>query len=64
MPGGDRTGPLGQGQARGWGQGSRPGAGAGGFCVCPSCKEKVAHQRGVPCTSVNCPKCGASMTRE
>ena len=63
MPGMDRTG-QGQGQGKGWVRGDRSGAGVGGFCVCPSCKEKVVHQRGVPCTSVNCPKCGVSLTRE
>ena len=61
MPRGDGTGPAGQGQ--GLGKGNRPGASIGGFCVCPSCGEKVSHQRGIPCHSVNCPKCGAAMVR-
>jgi len=76
MPFGDGTGPSGQGLGRGRGMGmgrgggrgykgaNRPGAGPGGFCICPSCGTKVPHQAGVPCNSVNCPKCGARMMRE
>ena len=74
MPRGDGTGPMGQGPGsgrglgRGGGQGrgggNRPGAGLGGFCVCPSCGAKVPHQQGFPCYSVNCPKCKTKMVRE
>ena len=66
MPFGDGTGPFGggRGMGRGRGGGNRPGAGPGGNCICPSCGEKVAHQAGVPCYSVNCPKCGTRMVRE
>ena len=75
MPGGDRTGPGGQDNfgGRGMGRGIRagigaqqgtPGAGPNGFCVCPACKEQSPHQRGVPCASVKCPKCGAAMVRQ
>ncbi len=53
-----------QGQGAGKGGGRRGGLGPGGYCVCPSCGEKVAKQPGVPCTSVQCPKCGTSMVRE
>ena len=64
----DRTGSGGQGRGQGKGQGrgngGGNGAGAGGNCVCPSCGEKTAHSRGVPCVSLNCPKCGTKMTRE
>jgi len=70
MPRGDGTGPAGQGPGTGRGQGRGAGgrmggraAGPGGFCVCPSCGAKVAHQVGVPCFEVNCPKCGTKMTR-
>ena len=75
MPGGDGTGPAGQGlgygrgrgrgqnQGKGLGRGNRSGAGIGEFCVCPSCGEKVPHPMGVPCNSIDCPKCGAAMVR-
>ena len=39
------------------------GLGANGDCECPECGAKVAHQRGVPCTSINCPKCNTIMLR-
>jgi len=65
MPKGDGmgppTGPAGRGSRMG---GTRPGAGPGGNCVCPSCGEKVPHKQGAPCYSVNCPKCGSKMARE
>ena len=68
MPRGDGTGPLGQGpgmgRGMGRGAGNRQGAGSGGNCVCPSCGTKVAHQAGIPCASMNCPKCGIRMVRE
>jgi len=46
------------------GQGYGYGKGPGGFCVCPKCGEKVEHQRGVPCLSINCTKCEMPMVRE
>ena len=73
MPRGDGTGPRGQGPetGRGKGRGSdgqgRGGglaAGPGGYCVCPDCRERVAHQAGTPCYEQHCPKCGTAMTRE
>ena len=68
MPRGDGPGPLGQGpevgRGMGMGRGRRGDAGPGGFCLCPSCGTKVAHQAGVPCASVTCPKCGSRMVRE
>lgn len=42
------------------------GRGAGGppsECLCPNCGNKEPHQRGVPCYSRKCPKCGSPMTR-
>jgi predicted DNA-binding protein (UPF0251 family) len=38
--------------------------GAGGYCICPKCNERIAHQRGIPCQEENCPKCGRKMMRE
>ena len=69
MPGGDGTGPLGtgggfgKGGGRGRMGGNRPGSGPGGDCVCPSCGQRAPHQRGIPCFSVNCPKCGTKMVK-
>lgn len=40
------------------------GMGAGGFCICPKCNEKVQHKAGMPCKEARCPKCGARMMRE
>jgi len=39
------------------------GLGPGGECVCPRCGARVPHQRGIPCYSVKCPKCGSPMVR-
>lgn len=45
------------------------GIGRAGFgappheCVCPKCGYRIPHQRGVPCTSQKCPKCGTIMIR-
>lgn len=74
MPRGDGTGPGGQGPGTGRGGGigrsggqgrmGGQGLGAGGNCVCPSCGTKLSHQRGVPCTQINCPKCSTAMVRE
>jgi len=66
MPNLDGTGPLGQGPMTGRGRGRRtqsPRQGLGGTaeCVCPKCGEKTPHNRGIPCTEVNCPKCGTPM---
>jgi len=73
MPGGDGTGPLGQGPIVGGGAGRGRGArgrmggnlaaGPSGLCVCPQCGEEVPHQRGLPCSEATCPKCGAKMVR-
>jgi len=40
------------------------GQGPGGFCVCPKCGYKVAHQAGVPCSTLKCPNCGTTLERK
>ncbi|MFC1893380.1 hypothetical protein ACFLYR_05050 [Chloroflexota bacterium] len=52
-------------EARGAGRmrGTRPRAGPGGECACPSCGARIAHQVGTPCYNLSCPKCGAKMVR-
>lgn len=65
MPRGDGTGPPGGSNIRGGRMaGARAGIGPIGNCVCPNCGEKVPHTQGTPCYTVNCPKCGAKMTRQ
>ena len=68
MPRGDGTGPRGQGPetdrgiGRGGGRSARGGgfgAGPGGYCVCPSCGERVLHRPAKPCFQQKCLKCGA-----
>lgn len=55
----------GRGQGRGPGRmGGKQAAGPGGYCVCPSCGQRVPHQAGQPCYDIKCPKCGAAMMRE
>ena len=63
--GGQGQGRGGQGQGRGQGRGRQGGmaAGLGGECVCLQCGHRQPHERGVPCTQVMCPKCGAAMNR-
>jgi len=75
MPGGDGTGPMGQGAMTGRGQkgrgqggqgqgGRRAGfAGPEGACRCPACGYEQPHQVGVPCNQTKCPKCGTFMVR-
>jgi len=58
-------GGAGQGQGSGGrGLGGGTGAGPGGYCVCPNCGQKEAHQLGIACFDQKCPKCGTTMTRE
>ena len=64
---GPDTGRGGRGRSRGsggQGQGGGFAAGTGGYCVCPNCGEKAAHQMGIPCYEQKCPKCGEDMTRQ
>jgi len=75
MPGKDGTGPRGSGPRTGRGGGgfggglgrgggNRAGIGPGGNCICPGCGAKVSHQAGMPCSGINCTKCGTRMIRE
>ncbi|MBW2555191.1 MAG: hypothetical protein JRE20_13845 [Deltaproteobacteria bacterium] len=74
MPIGDETGPPEGGSETGRGMeedsgrgrmgGSKPGAGPGGECVCPSCGTTASHQAGIPCYQIECPTCGKSMVRK
>jgi hypothetical protein len=47
-----------KGQGAGFG---RQGFGGRDFCYCPTCKEKVPHERGTPCVNQKCPKCGGAL---
>jgi len=50
--------------ARGEGQGvdgSKQGDGGASQCVCPDCDYSVAHDKGIPCNSMVCPKCGSRL---
>jgi len=40
------------------------GMGPTGFCYCPNCGYQEPHQRGIPCTSKKCRKCGSTMNRK
>jgi len=40
------------------------GHGPDGNCVCPKCGYSVPHQRGVPCSSLQCPKCKVNLERK
>jgi len=51
------------GRGKGFGRMGGFGLGPGGECVCPNCGERVVHQRGVPCYTLKCPKCGTPMIR-
>jgi cation diffusion facilitator family transporter len=39
------------------------GKGPGGKCICAKCGYETEHQRGVPCSTIKCLKCGSPMTR-
>lgn len=61
MPNLDGTGPQGQGPRTGRRGANTPrprGLGGSPECVCPDCGHKQLHSRGIPCSTVKCPKCG------
>jgi len=58
---------FGRGFGRGRGRmGGGFAAGPSGECQCtnPECRYTVAHQAGVPCFQIKCPKCGSPLTRK
>ncbi|BFT94165.1 MAG: cation diffusion facilitator family transporter [Minisyncoccus archaeiphilus] len=42
------------------GKGLRPD----GHCFCSKCEYEIRHERGIPCSSIKCPKCGGIMSRK
>lgn len=40
------------------------GLGPYGECVCPKCGYSVQHERGVPCSTLKCPKCNINLERK
>ncbi len=39
------------------------GHGPSGKCICTKCGYEIEHQRGTPCSTLKCLKCGSPMTR-
>jgi len=40
------------------------GKGPEGYCQCPQCGYQRLHQRGVPCSTLKCPKCNINLSRK
>ena len=40
------------------------GSGPGGYCICQKCGYKISHERGTPCSTLECPKCKINLTRD
>ncbi len=34
------------------------------YCICPSCKTRVRHRKGLPCREHKCPDCRSAMVKE
>jgi len=43
-------------------EGAKDG-GPGGYCICSKCGYKIIHQSGVPCSTLECPKCRINLIR-
>ncbi|MEI6633711.1 MAG: cation diffusion facilitator family transporter [Chlamydiota bacterium] len=52
-----------QGRAKGE-VGETVGQGSGGYCVCSKCGYKIPHQRGTPCSTLQCPDCKVNLERK
>ena len=64
LPVQETEGPESCGKKGRTGHGKRTGMGRGGYCICPRCDFRLAHQPGVPCSSLLCPRCEIRMVRE
>ena len=40
------------------------GKGPSGYCICEKCNYKIAHQRGISCSTLKCPTCNINLKRE
>ncbi len=40
------------------------GKGPEGYCICSKCGYKQKHERGIPCSTLKCPKCKINLARE
>jgi predicted Fe-Mo cluster-binding NifX family protein len=63
MPGCGGFGRFGKGGGSA-GNGKKGRGRAEGFCLCPACRHRESHVRGIPCVKMQCPVCGAEMVRE
>jgi cation diffusion facilitator family transporter len=52
-----------RGRMKGKIEGAR-GLGPEGFCICEKCGYRVKHERGIPCSTLKCPKCDSRLTRK
>ena len=40
------------------------GKGPKGYCICKKCGYRVKHERGIPCSTIKCPKCDTNLARK